>query len=183
MRAVGRALPAAWAVVATVLVLVPGASASACEGADAPPSSTTPAATRAAVLCLLNVERRKHGRAALQESPALRGAAEDFAQLMVRERFFDHDSPGGSTLNTRVRRSGYTRGARDWAAGENIGYAYATEATPREMVTAWMGSSGHKRNILYPSFRHVGIGAARGTPEDDSADGATFVTDFGMRRR
>jgi len=169
------------AVAAVTLMLVAAASAAACDGVDAEPSSTTADATRTAVLCLVNQERHNRGRATLRTSAALRGAATRFAQAMVAERFFDHVSPGGSTLALRVRRSGYLLDAHEWLAGENIGYGGGMSGTPREMVDAWMRSDGHRKNILDARFDHVGIGVAFGTPDGDP--GATFVTDFGHRSR
>ena len=41
-----------------------------------------------------------------------------------------------------------------------------------------MRSAGHRRNILNPRFRVIGIGIVRGAPVDASA-GATYTTDFG----
>jgi uncharacterized protein YkwD len=47
-------------------------------------------------------------------------------------------------------------------------------------MRAWMGSPGHRDNMLRGAYRHVGIGVAIGTPGGGS--GATFTVDFGVRR-
>jgi uncharacterized protein YkwD len=46
-----------------------------------------------------------------------------------------------------------------------------------------MHSPGHRRNILDPRFRDIGIGIALGAPVDAGASlpGATYATDFGAR--
>jgi uncharacterized protein YkwD len=42
--------------------------------------------------------------------------------------------------------------------GENIA---AGQATPKEVVDAWMASPGHKANILREEFTHMGVGYTR----------------------
>jgi uncharacterized protein YkwD len=98
---------------------------------------------------------------------------------MVRSHYFDHTSPGGSTLVTRARATGYVRPTLAFSLGENIGWGEGTFATPRAIVRAWMASPEHRRNILFPRFRDVGFGLAAGTPQGTA--GATFTTDFGVR--
>lgn len=39
--------------------------------------------------------------------------------------------------------------------GENIAY---NQANPKEVMSAWMNSTGHRENILNPSFRYLGVG-------------------------
>lgn len=147
------------------------------------PTHDNAPALRAATLCLLNRERAKRGLKALKSHPQLEKAAQNHTRAMVRHGFFDHVSPGGSTLLTRVRRgSRYLHGARRYSLGENIAWGSGTYATPRETVSGWMESSGHRRNILNRAFKHVGIGVVPGAPEDGQGmPAATFTTDFGHR--
>jgi uncharacterized protein YkwD len=42
--------------------------------------------------------------------------------------------------------------------GENIGYG---NISADAMMRAWMASSGHRANILYPRFTYIGLGAVR----------------------
>jgi uncharacterized protein YkwD len=98
-----------------------------------------------------------------------------------QRNFFSHESPGGSDLADRVRRTGYLDGARSWALGENIAWGSGSRATPASIVGVWMNSSGHRDNILDRGFEHIGIGVARGAPVPDVSDGATYTTDFGRR--
>ena len=169
------------AVVALICALIPVSSASAaCSGASARPGKAPPATIRHATLCLLNEKRHARGLRRLRESRQLTAAAGGYAALMVRERFFDHVSPAGSTLLTRVRGSGYLAGIGTFFAAENIAWASGRAATPRGMVRQWMNSPPHRENILNGRLRDIGIGAATGAP-NGSSSGGTYVTDFGTR--
>ncbi len=147
------------------------------------PSSTNLARIRAATLCLVNRERTKRGRRKLRSQATLAGVAARYAGQMVRERFFAHVSPSGSTMLHRIRRTPYLRGniAR-WSVGENLAWGTGRLATPAQTMQAWMDSPGHRSNILDRSYREIGIGVALGVPTDDG-DGATYVTEFGRRTR
>jgi uncharacterized protein YkwD len=147
------------------------------------PANDNVAALRAATLCLLNEERAKRGLKALAANPQLEKAAQNYTRTMVSQGFFDHVSPGGSTLLSRVRRgTRYLHGARRYSLGENIAWGSSTYATARATVQSWMESSGHRANILNRKFKHVGIGVVPGAPEDaQGMPAATFTTDFGYR--
>ena len=158
------------------------AAASTCAGADAAPGTVSAGALQSSTLCLLNEERAAAGLRPLKEHRKLEKAATGFSQEMVKDRFFDHVSPSGSTLSTRVKKVKYTKGARSWALGENIAWGTGAKATPAAIVDAWMHSPGHKRNILDKKFREIGIGIASGAPVvTASSVGATYTTDFGFR--
>lgn len=147
------------------------------------PSSANGVQVRDATLCLLNQERTSRGLAPLKSNRYLLTAARRYSQLMVRERFFGHVSPGGSTLVSRVRKgTKYLRGARSWKLGENLAWGSGQLATPAYTVKAWMRSPGHRRNILTPRFRHIGIGVVLGAPaKTNGMAAATYTTDFGRR--
>jgi uncharacterized protein YkwD len=100
---------------------------------------------------------------------------------MIRGSFFSHVGRSGLGLVQRIRRVGYLRGAHRWFVGENIGYGRGPQASPAGMVKSWMGSTGHRANILEPRFRQIGLGVASGTPGSRHR-GATYTTDFGTRR-
>lgn len=157
------------------------APAASCAGAGATPGTISPTAARITVLCLLNAQRVAAGLPPLRANRALRLAASRFARAMVVARFFDHISPGGSTLRKRVARTAYLRHAPWWSLGENIAYGSAGLGTPAAIVDAWMQSPPHRANILTREFRDIGIGIAAGMPTRDPGPGATYVTDFGAR--
>ena len=160
-----------------------GSSGGACRDARLVPTRDNPARVRAAMLCLLNAERTSRGLRPLRSSGQLRKAATGWSRTMVRKRFFDHVSPGGSTMVSRVRKgTSYLTRCVDWALAENLGWGQGPRSTPQAMVGMWMASSGHRDNILNERFRHVGIGVATGAPANISrARAATYTTDFGYR--
>ena len=180
-------LPALVSVSALAALAAPAAASAAprCANADLQPSSDNLPLIRDATLCLLNAERTSRGMRKLKASPQLGRSAQRFSAMMVQESFFDHVSPGGSTLLSRVRRgTDYLTGALNYALGENIAWGSGHYATPAETVVGWMNSAGHRRNILNRRFRHVGIGIAIGAPMDAGGmAAATYTTDFGYRTR
>ena len=77
-------------------------------------------------------------------------AARDHCQDMARQNFFSHVSKieGKRTFADRARRMKTT------AVGENL----ASSRDPSIVVSLWMASSGHRRNILNPQAVRIGIG-------------------------
>ena len=104
------------------------------------------------VLSLVNKERAKAGLPAYATTQPLSTGANARAKELTRT--FSHTRPNGSSFFTALRQYG----APFTAAGENIAYG---QQTPQAVVTAWMGSPGHRRNILSPRFKKIGIGVAQ----------------------
>lgn len=157
--------------------------AQTCQNADLMPSASNIGQIKSATLCLLNNERAANGLKALSTNGQLAGAAQSYSAQMVRESFFDHVSPSGSTLLSRIKRSTkYLQGARSYLLGENLAWGSGDRATPRQTVIAWMNSAGHRRNILDKGFKQIGIGVALGAPSEvGNAVAATYTTEFGRR--
>jgi uncharacterized protein YkwD len=153
------------------------AGAAACASASANPSSRNLRSMSSAILCLLNAERRAKGLGPLRSNQRLQRASQLMAKLMVKQRFFAHDTPDGRSLLDRVKPTGYTKGR--WQLGENLAWGSGPLATPRSIVNGWMHSPGHKANILHGSFKDIGIGIRIGPPQSGLTGGATYVTDFG----
>ena len=167
--------------VAATLALAAPAAAAACEGENLVPNAENLKQVRKATLCLLNGERRSSGLGGLRSNRRLTAAARRHSRTMARRDFFDHTSPTGSTMVARVTRVGYDR----WASlGENIAWGTEHLATPKAIVRGWMNSPGHRANILRGTFREIGIGIVPGAPVNlgPGERGATYTTDFGVRR-
>jgi uncharacterized protein YkwD len=167
---------------------VPGvasAASASCADTGVKPSPSSMPVVRHAILCLLNVQRAKHSMAPLHSNTSLAHAASNFSMAMVRGGFFDHTSPSGSTVASRVQRTTYLHGVRAYALGENIAWGTGGFATPKQIVSSWMRSAGHRANILNPRYRDIGIGAALGAPVKvrGASSAATYTTDFGQRTR
>jgi uncharacterized protein YkwD len=156
------------------LLALPVASALACANREAHPGAVSARAYARAVRCLVNEQRAGAGLHRLAGDRRLGRAARQYSGAMVRERFFDHVSPEGSTLGQRARAAGYPGGT----LGETIGWGTGELATPRAIVAAWMASPPHHAVLLGREFRRVGIGVADGSPAGD-AEAATVTADFG----
>lgn len=122
---------------------------------------------------LHNAARRDRNLKPLCVHPALQKAARAHSKDMIERDYFSHDTKGrNEDACERIRRYGYR-----WSAcGENIG----SDSTPERMFKAWMGSSGHRSNILSGRFREVGIGAQTGNY--DGFKTTMYTVDFGARR-
>ncbi len=105
------------------------------------------------VLELVNAERWDNGELPpLKGQANLRQAAFGHSQAMGVRNFFAHcDLDTGHSPGVRIANAGYSYNA----AAENIA---AGQATPASVVTGWMGSSGHRANILSTSYRELGVG-------------------------
>jgi uncharacterized protein YkwD len=141
-----------------------------CAHASASPSHlSTPAATHA-LQCLINGERRRHGLRPVRANRRLAAAARRHAQDMATEDFFGHVSPGGATVQSRVKRAGYLGGVREWWLGEALAWGTSGAGAPRAI-------------LLSRSYRDVGIGVARGAPRGSGKGALTVTLDFGRVRR
>lgn len=182
LSTVRRRTPLLALAVAAVALLAPAsAQAQGCANTSVRPTHENLDAVRDAVLCLHNRERSSRGLPTLHESPRLRAAAVRHSDHMVDGRFFDHTSPGGSSMLDRIRATGYMSSARSWSVGENIAWGTGRLATAAEITESWMRSAGHRANILNGHFREIGIGIEIGVPTL-RRPGATYTADFGFRR-
>lgn len=172
-----RRLATLAALAALALCAPATASAADCAGADLLPGADNVAVVRQATLCLLNQQRAAHGVGPVAENATLTTASAGYSQRMVAQGFFDHKSPDGGTLVDRLTSAGYLGDEDAWVVGENLGWGQGTLSTARSMVTAWMGSAGHRENLLSGDYTEVGLGLALGTPSDQTW-GATYTTDF-----
>ena len=123
---------------------------------DPPPSSGTSMsdaelAMAIDVLDLVNQERQAAGLGPLIWHEGASEVAYLHSLDMDVRDYFDHTNPDGELPWDRLTDAGI-----DWSrAGENIAWGYSS---PQAVMSGWMGSSGHRANILSESFTHVGIG-------------------------
>jgi uncharacterized protein YkwD len=178
----GRASRLAAAAAAAALVAATGPAVAHGSADTATAASAASAAqVRDAVRRLVNAQRAQHGLRALRTSRHLAAAARRHSRDMVRRNYFEHVSPDGRTVADRVKRTGYLRGSRNWALGEDIGWGTGSLATPAAIVQGWMNSPPHRAVILGRRYREAGVGIAPGTPTG-AGGGATFTLDVGMAR-
>jgi uncharacterized protein YkwD len=144
------------------------AAARPCANANTPTTSASQETMRTAVVCLINQQRTSRGLPALKTSQRLNRSAQEWTNAMVSSGGFDH----GDDFSARITAVGF----RWSAAGENIATGFQT---PSQVVTGWMGSPGHCRNILDPDYASVGTGVVDRVVGPDHLGKATWTQDFG----
>jgi uncharacterized protein YkwD len=133
----------------------------------------------------INAARAQHGLPRLRPFRPLRLAAELHSFEMARYGFFSHDSHDGTSSAARLARFYPSSGYRRWQVGEALLW-YAGRPDAATVVREWLSSSEHRRILLAPGFRDVGVSAVRATGASGAFHGSevTLVTaDFGARTR
>ena len=145
-------------------------------------SSGAASALETQVLTELNAIRRSHGLVPLRLSRPLTTAADAHSHSMGTYGFFAHESRDGSEFWRRVKRF-YAPRAAAWSVGENLLWATAG-LDAKSAVDLWMKSPGHRRNILTPRWREIGVSAlvvASAPGVFGGNDVVIMTTDFGVR--
>ncbi len=107
------------------------------------------------VVQLTNQERAKYGLKPLVADWELARVARYKSADMRDRNYFSHTSPTYGSPFDMMKNFGISYRS----AGENIA---AGQRTPQEVVTAWMNSEGHRKNILSSGYTHIGVGYAQG---------------------
>ncbi len=102
------------------------------------------------VVTLTNAQRARAGCGPLRVDARLVTAARGHSADMAARGYFEHDGPDGRTFVDRETAAGYPD-----PGGENIAMG---QQSADEVMTDWMSSDGHRRNILDCSFTAVGVG-------------------------
>ncbi|MDQ3941178.1 MAG: CAP domain-containing protein [Actinomycetota bacterium] len=155
MRALRRGLTVA-AVVGLLVSLLPS-HVTAAEKRWAPPTGGcwTVKPEERGFAERINVARRIAGRSTLRLDDQLSRSARKHTWEMVRANSLHH------TPSTTLRRR-----VTNWVVlGENVGVGSEVDTLHR----AFMDSPLHRDNVLYSTFRHVGVGTVR-------RDGRLWVT-------
>lgn len=142
---------------------------------------------------LVNDGRVRHGRPPLKHVEALRLIARSHSKDMATRAYFAHTSPEGRNPTDRGNLAGYNC-RKDYESGFNRGlgenihqawlyksyrtqngkvvsYVWFTqEGLAQTVVTGWMNSKMHKKNILSASYDRSGMGVAI------AKDGKVFST-------
>jgi len=112
-----------------------------------------PSKTVIAMLNAVNRVRRKYGRRSLRLNGRLMAAAQRHSRDMARHKRMSHRGSNGSSLGDRTRKQGYSGGI-----AENVAYG---QNTVRDVMVSWMKSPGHRRNLLNPKYKALGVGYAK----------------------
>jgi uncharacterized protein YkwD len=122
-----------------------------CSVTSAQPGATRSASDRyeAEVVAATNAERTDRGLVAVRAEDCVDSYAEAQARRMAAEGRMVHQDLGPVMAACDLQR-----------VGENVAYGYPTGTA---VTAGWMGSPGHRANILKPEFRLIGVGAAQGS--------------------
>ena len=107
------------------------------------------------VLAEVNKERAKAKVAPLTLDVDLTAVAQAKAQDMYDNDYFEHESPTYGRMSSMLEYFGINVEN----AAENIAMG---QVTPEQVMSDWMASSGHKRNILSSYATEIGIGMVEG---------------------
>jgi len=133
----------------------------------------------------VNAVRGWYGLRPLRFSQGLTVAARRHSREMTVQGYFEHDSRNGTPFWKRIERSYPARRFSRWEVGENIAWS-PLGATAVDVVRQWMGSPGHRANLLSATWREFGLGAFR-VPRAGGTYGGRPVTivtlDLGIRTR
>ena len=146
--------------------LVAFARADASRGGSAQVAATPPPPGRptadptVAVVERTNAVRAQHGLAPLTIHPQLVQAAQAHSNDQAAHQRMSHTGSDGSSLADRVDATGYS-----WSGiAENVA---AGQRTAEWVTDAWLGSPGHRANMLNGELVHIGVAVAfssGGTP-------------------
>jgi uncharacterized protein YkwD len=111
--------------------------------------------TKSTLVNLLNQSRQSFGLNSLTESQKLDQAAQLKAEDMVKNGYFSHTSPAGTTPWHWFSQAGYNYKY----AGENLAIGFYDS---KEVYTAWLNSPSHKENMVNPNYTEVGTAVLGG---------------------
>ena len=152
--------PAKTVLLATVVALAfPVAAGSAT-------TQTSRTRTETTLLREINNVRSAHGLRTLRYDGRLAVAARAHTKDMAANDYFAHGRFGARMAGFHVRGP---------FVGENLAWGTGSRGTAAGIVRAWLASPGHRRNLLRPGFRRIGLGELT-TYSFKGVDGARLVT-------
>jgi len=102
----------------------------------------------------VNRVRRRNGLPRLNFYEDLLPLARDYSRRMAEHNFFSHNDPEGRSVRERVDEADIK-----WRmVGENLAYSNGYVNPVAASLHGWMGSPGHRANILEPDFTLTAIG-------------------------
>jgi uncharacterized protein YkwD len=127
--------------------------------------------TERALFELTNKAREKDNLPPLKFNAILLKVAREHSANMAAQKEMKHELDGKKPFD-RVMAAGY----RYSRMGENI--ALSDGQPVRAVFRGWMGSSGHRANILNGDYEEIGIGVAR-----DNRNRVYYTQVFGTPRK
>ena len=146
--------------------------------------SATPELARA-LLAEVNRVRVANGLRPLAYSARLTNAATAHARALATAGQFTHTWPtNGRVFSSWIRDFYPARGYRVWSVGENLLWA-SPGFTPASGIQQWLDSPAHRRVLLTPSWRELGIAVVSAVSAPGAFGGRDVqiaAAEFGKRR-
>jgi uncharacterized protein YkwD len=171
-----------------------GAPARSIAVAESPESGSAEAASHGtrvmqapqlarALVAEVNAVRRSHKLPALALSPRLQRAGDGHALALARSGQFTHSWPDGRPFGTWIRAFYPPARSRYWSVAENLVWATPT-LTAEQAVKDWLASPTHRRVLLTPAWRQIGIGVVDAVAAPGAYGGSDVTVaaaEFGVR--
>jgi uncharacterized protein YkwD len=120
----------------------------------------------------INRVRIRNGLQRLMFYEELLPVAREYSRRMAEQNFFSHNDPEGRSVRERVEEADIK-----WRmVGENLAYSNGHVNPVAASLHGWMGSPGHRANILEPNFSLTAIGVWI------SEDGTVYFTEIFLRQ-
>ncbi|MEO0294263.1 MAG: CAP domain-containing protein [candidate division WOR-3 bacterium] len=137
---------------------------------------------------LTNEERIKNGLGILKLDKRLKLAAREHSKDMVKRKYLSHNSPDeiNKTPLHRIYNSGLPVLLIGENVAENIGGAVPLllqenpDSLAKLIMSGWMDSPNHRKNILNPEFTHMGIGCVGRGEVLKATQNFANLSDFGV---
>ena len=101
---------------------------------------------------IINAERAKHGAQALVVHDTLRPVCRVHNLYQRRRGSITHQGPRGRWPQARA-----TAGGWKGKASENVGWSSIRADSAASLHSAFMQSSGHRRNLLNPRWKYIAV--------------------------
>ncbi len=134
--------------------------------AKALPTAANIASFERTAFDLLNQKRAENGEKPLVWNELLAAVARIHSRDMADNKYFSHRGLDDSKVGDRAERGGLK-----WKAiGENIAYNRGYKDPIEKAVELWMGSTGHRQNLMDDHWKESAVGIAV------AADGSFYFT-------
>lgn len=131
-----------------------------------------------AMLCFTNYARVQSGLDPVLLNTTLNAAGNAKLAADVSCGVFSHE-PCGKPFDSVF--GAYLAGASSYQIGENIAWGTGSYGSPRQIMDAWLHSTGHRENILTAAFKDVGIGYLPNQAFQGAAGAMLWSQQFGVR--
>ena len=138
---------------------------------------------QAEVLAAINELRLSKGLSEVRLNSALSRSAVGHSLSMAEHGFFSHSGWSGSPFWQRIKARYKPLPSSHWGVGENMVWA-SPGLSAGQAIEMWLASPPHRKNLLAPGWREVGLGAvhALAAPGVYAGLDVTILTaDFGVR--